>query len=75
MINKKRRIKFKIISIVICLIYSILSIIIKDNFISNSLIFSIILENILISPISYRLLNMSYNNYILYLEKHPELSN
>lgn len=69
-VNKKRRKIYKILSTIISIIYVILSIIIKDNYISNSLLFSILLQNILISPITYKIFNMPYNNYKTYIKTH-----
>ena len=74
-INKKRRMKLKLTSTFISLIYFILSLLISNQFISNCFIYSILLQNILISKYTYKLFNLPYNNYISYLEKHPELSN
>ncbi len=67
-ISKKRRLFFKVISTIISCIYVILSLY-TPNFISNSLIFSLLLENIFISPITYKLFNLPYNNYKNYLER------
>ena len=47
----------------------------KNNFISNCLIFALILENILISPITYKLFKLPYNNYITFLKEHPDFIN
>ena len=69
-VNKKRRIFFKITSTLLVLIYSILCFIINDSFIINCMVFSIILENILISPTVYRIFKMPYNNYIYFLKTH-----
>ena len=69
-VNKKRRRIYKILSTIFSIIYVILSIIIKDNYISNSLLFSILLQNILISPITYKIFNMPYNNYKTYIKTH-----
>jgi accessory gene regulator B len=66
LINKKKRIKFKITAIFIGCIYLILSIIINNNFISNALIFSLITEVILILPITYKMFKMPYQNYKSY---------
>ena len=74
-VNKKRRIRLKIISTIISLLYFILCITIKNQFICNCLIFSIILQNILISKLTYKLFNLPYDNYIKYLNNHPELNN
>ena len=73
-VNKKRRKIYKIISTLFAIIFSISSIMIKDNFLSNSLIFALMLENCLISPIVYKLFKLPYNNYITYLKEHPDFS-
>lgn len=74
-VNKKRRKVYKIISTIISIIYTILIIIIDNNFISNCLLFSLILESFMISPIIYKIFKLPYNNYIKFLETHPEFSN
>lgn len=73
-VSKKRRNKFKFISTILVIIYSFISIIIKNNFISNCIIFSIIMQNCMISPIVYKIFKLPYNNYIEYIKKHPDLS-
>lgn len=73
-VNKKRRYIYKIISTILVITYSIISITFKNNFISNLLVFSIIMQNIMISPITYRLFNLSYDNYKTYLKLHPEFN-
>ena len=62
-ISKKRRLIYKIISIVLGIIYIMLSIYIKDTYLNNVFIFSIILQSIMILPITYKLFGVSYNNY------------
>lgn len=73
-VSKKRRQKFKFISTVLVIIYSYLILFIKDNFIANSLMLAIILQNCMISPMFYKIFRLPYNNYINYIKKHPELS-
>ncbi len=65
-ISKKRRLTYKIISTVITIIYFVTSLTIKNNFISNALLFSLIVQLFLINPISYKLFKVSYNNYLRY---------
>lgn len=65
-ISIKRRKIYKFITILISVIYIYLSIVIKNNFISNILLFSLITEIILINPLTYKLLRVSYNNYKKY---------
>ena len=73
-VNKIRRRNLKIISPIITGIYIILSLIIKNSFIDNCLIFATILENVLISPLIYKIFNMPYNNYIAFLKSHPDFN-
>lgn len=66
LINKKRRIKFKILSLIIAITYLIITILIKDNTLINILIFGLIIECILILPITYKVFKMPYKNYKSY---------
>lgn len=69
-INKKRRKIYKILSTIVATLYIILSIKIKNNFIANCFIYSTLLQNILISPLTYKAFKMPYNNYKEYIKKH-----
>lgn len=69
-VNKKRRKIYKTLSTIISIIYVILSVTIKKIYIENCFIFSIILQNILISPITYRIFKLPYNNYKEYIKTH-----
>lgn len=69
-VNKKRRRIYKTLSTIISIIYVILSIIIKNSYISNCFIFAIILQNIIISPITYKIFKLPYNNYKTYIKTH-----
>lgn len=69
-VNKKRRKIYKILSTIICTIYIILTLLIKDKYLSNCFLFSTLLQNILISPITYKLFKLPYNNYKTYMKKH-----
>lgn len=73
-VSKKRRIILKTISTVIAISFVIFSLIINNNFISNCLLFSLLLENVLISPIVYRIFKLPYNNYINYIKTHSNIS-
>lgn len=66
-INKKRRTRLKLLSTIIAVIYTIISIY-TNKFISNCLIFSLLLEVILTSPLTYKIFKLPYNNYLKYLE-------
>lgn len=67
-IRKEKRKKLKIRSIIITVILIISSLIIKDSTISNLIIFSIWIEVLLILPLTYKIFNLPYNNYIEYLK-------
>lgn len=66
LINKKKRNRFKILSIIIVVIFFITSLIIKNNLIINSLLFGLIIECMLILPVTYKAFKMPYKNYINY---------
>lgn len=74
-VNKKRRFILKMVSTAFSIIFVILSIIIKNNYISNCMIFALILENCLISPLTYKIFRLPYNNYIDFLKSHPDFTN
>lgn len=67
-VSKKIRKKLKIKSTIVAIIFVILSFF-TSNFISNSLLLSLLLETIFISPLTYKIFKLPYNNYITYLEK------
>ena len=62
-VNPKRRLAYKIISTVIAIIFVILSIIIPDNFLSNSFIFALIIQCFMTSKAIYKLFGLPYDNY------------
>lgn len=66
LIKKRKRIRFKIFSIMVVIIYFILTLIFKNNLFINSLIFGLLIECILINPITYKVFKMPYKNYIKY---------
>lgn len=66
LIKRKKRIKFKILSIMVVIIYFILTLVFKNNLLINSLIFGLLTECILINPITYKAFKMPYKNYITY---------
>lgn len=66
-VSQKRRIFFKYVSTLLCFIYILISIITKDNFISNILFFTTLVQSIIINPYTYKLFKMPYNNYKNYI--------
>lgn len=69
LINSTRRRNLKIESLIVLFIYIILTITTNNSFISNTIIYSIILETILILPVTYKIFNMPYNNYLNYKDE------
>ena len=69
-INKKKRLRMKLISTIIAIIYTSICLFIKSNFILNTLMFSLVLEAGMILPITYKVFRLPYNNYINYLNSH-----
>ena len=70
-VNPKRRLIYKLISTILAVIFSILSITLYNNFISNCLIFALVIQNVLISPLTYKLFKQPYNNYKEFLKLNP----
>lgn len=66
LIHEDKRIKRKIKSSIVCYIYLILLFIVKDTFLINCITYSMILQSLLIMPMTYKLFNQSYNNYKKY---------
>ena len=63
LINKQKRKIYKILSIIISIIYMTIAIVIKDNTLSNCFIFAIVIQIIIMLPITYKIFGVSYNNY------------
>ena len=63
LINKKKKRIWKILSILTTIIFFITTLIINNNIIINYLLFGLIIECILILPITYKMFKMPYNNY------------
>ena len=69
LIHKRKRIIYKILSIIITSIYLLIICLTKNILIKNLLFFSILLETILILPTSYKILGLKYDNYKSYKRK------
>ncbi len=65
-IKKKRREKLKFATTINCILLVILFITINNELISNLIIAGVFVEIFMILPISYKLFNFTYNNYLLY---------
>lgn len=66
-INSKRRRFYKLISTFISIVMVILAIIINNSFISNAFIFALLFQNIMISPFTYKVFKLPYDNYKKYI--------
>lgn len=74
LINKKKRITYKILTALIAITYLLISLKLKDNTtIINTLYFSTLLETIFILPCTYKLFGVKYNNYKNYKKKGGNL--
>jgi accessory gene regulator B len=69
MIRKNIRIRNKILTIFTGIVYLYLAITIKNNTLSNTMIFSSILQVTVILPLTYYLFKQPYNNYKTYKPK------
>lgn len=66
-ISKKRRMFFKVCSSIVTIAMILFSLFIEDQFLANSLLFSIILQCFMISPTVYKFFKLPYNNYKRYV--------
>lgn len=62
-VNPNRRRLYKIITTIVALTYTLFIIFIKDHFISNCLVFSLIIQALITDPIIYKIFNLPYDNY------------
>lgn len=66
LIRRKKRIIYKIITILSGIIYLVFIILTKDMFLRNCLAISMLIEAILICPLTYKIFKLPYNNYKTY---------
>ncbi len=66
LINKRKRIIYKIITLITTSVYILLLFIIKNNILENCLVFAIALQTVFVLPITYKLFGVNYNNYKKY---------
>ncbi|MDO4376122.1 MAG: accessory gene regulator B family protein [bacterium] len=64
-VNKKRRLTFKILSLTICLIYTCYSMS-TSNLVSNLMVASLLYQSLLISPFIYKITHQEFNNFKAY---------
>lgn len=64
-VNKKRRLLFKVVSLIIVLLYCCYSFK-HSNLISNLMIASLLYQSLLINPLIYKITHQEFNNYKAY---------
>lgn len=67
LVRKNRRVKFKILTLIISVIYIGLFFYTDSMFIRNVISSSMLLESVLIHPLTYRVFNLPYKNYEKYV--------
>lgn len=63
LVRKNRRIKFKILTIIVAVIYILLYFYTNSMFLKNVIMCSMLLEAVLIHPLTYRVFKLPYKNY------------
>lgn len=66
LVNKKKRLIWKTLTVINCIILVLISICVKDNSISNLMIFGIYSEVVVIIPLTYKIFDLPYSNYKKY---------
>lgn len=66
LVNKKKRLIWKTLTVINCIILVLISICVKDNSISNLMIFGIYSEVVVIIPLTYKIFGLPYSNYKKY---------
>lgn len=67
LIHKRKRNAYRIITVITSLIYTFLCLYTTNSFLSNAILFALIIEVMMILPISYKIFKLPYNNYKNYL--------
>jgi accessory gene regulator B len=67
LINRNKRYTLKLISSTIALVYCIFIFINGNIIISNYLLVALVIQTIMILPLTYKLFNLKYNNYKYYI--------
>jgi accessory gene regulator B len=63
LVRKNRRIKFKLLTITVAVIYILLYFYTNSMFLKNVIMWSMLLEAVLIHPLTYRVFKLPYKNY------------
>jgi accessory gene regulator B len=65
-INKRKRMRHKLLATFTAILFVILSITITNNFIANCFLLTLLLQSLMTSPVVYATFNLPYNNYLTY---------
>ncbi len=65
-ISPKRRLTYKVLSTIIAVVMVACSLLVNNIFVSNSMIFALIIQSVMISPVTYKLAGQQYDNYKYY---------
>ena len=66
LIRKKQRLKSKILSITVLVLYAVIYVTINSNPLKNIILYSLLIQTILINPVAYKITNTRFNNYKYY---------
>lgn len=69
LIRKENRKKCKIISIIVVIIYTIIIFMVNNTMITNSITYALIIQSIVINPLTYKITKTQFNNYKYYKKK------
>ncbi len=65
-INKKKRLIFKLLTIFTATIYILIILFVKNGYVNQMLFYSLLLESLIINPLSYKIFGLKYKNYLNY---------
>ena len=65
-VSPTRRMAYKTISVLLTIVFITLAIILNNNFLSNCFLIALVVQCFVISPFTYKIFNMPYNNYKTY---------
>ena len=63
LIKKKKRIIYKVLTFIISIVYTICALKIDINYVHNAFLASMIIQSVLIHPLTYKIFKLPYNNY------------
>lgn len=69
LIRKNNRLKCKILSCATVILYTIIFVLNNDTLINNAIIYALLIESVLINPLTYKLTKTTFNNYKHYHKK------